>query len=155
MHNIKLICRILKTPVVLLVTALFLFFIVPTLLTKLCYDNTSLVITSNILFILSNAAILILPAVFVIRTGRFKQGVLLCWFLQFLSEIVFIGYGAILYNHCKANQLNTTYVVSSFPDGPRILFILVFGWFPALIVCGIALGIRIIFQKYHCKPDTQ
>lgn len=114
------------------------------------------VIVIILLAVLSNLVWLYLayvrPFIYVLKTGRFLRGFFVSWCYNFLFSIMItLIIPGVIGSFLPDHKLD---VYDYFPDGPAIFAILVTGWMPALIFCGIAFGIH-CWIKERRKPKTE
>ena len=128
-------------------TIVILFAVIPAIIKRTSCDIKSTEITADILNLLSNIAIITLPFVYVVLSGKFMKGFLFSWFLQVLLAVSFVHYGVILTTFYKAKQIEGIRALDYYPDAPDIPITIMAGWVPALILCGIAYGIHYLLKK--------
>ena len=109
----------------------------------------SLAIISNLFWLIF---VFIYPFLYVKKTGRVLKGILLSWGLNFLYAILISFFIPSIIFGILPDYKQVIY--DSFPDSIGIGPTLFLGWFPALIVCGIAYGIhRSINMGQKSKTD--
>ncbi len=138
---------------ILIVTLIVLFIAIPIIIKTTSYDIKSAKTTSLFLNILSNIAIISLPFLYVIITGKFMKGVLFSWFLQVLLAISFVYYGIVLMMFYKTKQIEGIHALDYYPDSPDVVITFMMGWIPALVLCGIAYGIHCVIKKKQTSID--
>ncbi len=90
----------------------------------------------------------VLPFRFVLRTGRFGRGILLCW----ASASAFTFFSAMLGQFLN-HHVDKTLVDSCF-DGSHVLAMLLMGWWQGLIISGIALALYRRRQRLSGKSEV-
>ena len=118
-------------------SSLFLF---STIAGLSCKTETSVKIFAVISNIVWFAASSIFPFVYVIITGKFKEGVLWCWFLGWTVMLYISSFLPALLI-AKQPELKHT-IINSFPEAIGFAPLFILGWLPALFWCGIAYGIH-------------
>lgn len=107
-----------------------------------------------ILAVISNlawfAALAVYPFIYVLKTGRFFKGVLRSWGFYLLGAILLSLFipGALTFFLPEYKQF---IYVRCFPEAPVIVATFFTGWLPACVICGIALAIRAVYQKYRTR----
>jgi hypothetical protein len=130
-------------------SSLFLF---STIAGLSCKTERSVIILADFSNIVWFVASGVFPFVLVIITGKFKEGVLWCWFLGWSIMFYISGILPALLI-AKQPELRHT-IINSFPEVIGVTPIFVVGWLPALIWCGIAYGIHSsIKMSRNAKTD--
>jgi hypothetical protein len=110
-----------------------------------CRTEASVKLFADISTYIWLGIIILFPFSYVIMTGKFMQGVLWGWFLSWsVMFCMSVILPALLI--AKRPELKQT-IINSFPSAIGVTPFFMFGWFPALIVCGIAYGIHCLIKK--------
>ncbi|MHC4258277.1 MAG: hypothetical protein ACYSUH_07860 [Planctomycetota bacterium] len=79
---------------------------------------------------------IVLPFLYVKKTGKFLRGFFQCWFLSFLLSFVMTIFVPSILLSSFPNQKGQ--ILNSFPEAIVNTPVILLGWIQALIVCGIA-----------------
>ena len=97
----------------------------------------------TIIFILDSSMLFVglgIPFYVVLFSGNWLRGIFLSWSLLFLSFVIISGpLAALVATYDKYLALDC------FPESIGAMPILLFGWFPAIIVSSVAMAVRKIF----------
>jgi hypothetical protein len=78
------------------------------------------------------AVCIVLPFRYVLRTGRFRRGVVFVWIAAAVLSFCFVALGQYL-------RLNVDKSLANYcPEGPHFLIFALLGWWPGLLVSGTA-----------------
>lgn len=95
---------------------------------------------------LSFIIVLGIPFVYVLLTGKFSRGIGLVWLLSILwFAILSIPVYDFLW------RIDKDLCIETMPEGNSIIAAVMTGWFPGLIVSGLAMLIRKLILKF--KPS--
>jgi len=83
---------------------------------------------------------------YVFSNGKFWVGVLIAWGLLFAFEILSLVAGILMHAYAPSHG-------DMFEEGPGIFVMLIVGWIPGIVVCGIAMLIRYFASRIKVKRE--